>query len=150
MLAKREYFKRSVEGFYRLEHFDLEDMFGRRQKPLLKVITEVEPFSKQTGDRELKFIFRNEGRSIAKYYGFLCVFNENIKFLYFKNLKNVSGLNKAPAVVYENNTGVIHPNGINHIMGCLIFKKIGTGRITARINYYCENMMPRILDFEFE
>ena len=27
------YFKRSGSGFYRMEHFDLEDMFGRRQRP---------------------------------------------------------------------------------------------------------------------
>jgi len=36
MLADREYFKRSTEGFYRLEHFDLEDLFGRRPKPALR------------------------------------------------------------------------------------------------------------------
>jgi schlafen family protein len=35
MLADREYYKRSPEGFYRLEHFDLEDMFGRRPLPRL-------------------------------------------------------------------------------------------------------------------
>lgn len=39
MLAKREYYKRSTEGFYRLEHFDLEDMFGRRPKPVLELRT---------------------------------------------------------------------------------------------------------------
>lgn len=37
MLADREYYKRSTEGFYRLEHFDLEDMFGRRPTPRLAV-----------------------------------------------------------------------------------------------------------------
>jgi hypothetical protein len=35
MLSHREYYKRSTERFYRLEHFDLEDMFGRRPRPLL-------------------------------------------------------------------------------------------------------------------
>jgi hypothetical protein len=29
------YFKRSGDSFYRMEHFDLEDMFGRRKKPRL-------------------------------------------------------------------------------------------------------------------
>jgi schlafen family protein len=37
MLANREYYKRSTEGFYRLEHFDLEDMFGRRPVPRLEL-----------------------------------------------------------------------------------------------------------------
>ena len=36
-INSREYYKRNVQGKYRLEHFDLEDMFGRRQKPLLKI-----------------------------------------------------------------------------------------------------------------
>lgn len=29
------YYKRSGDSFYRMEHFDLEDMFGRRKKPVL-------------------------------------------------------------------------------------------------------------------
>lgn len=33
----REYYKRGEHGKYRLEHFDLEDMFGRRQKPKLRL-----------------------------------------------------------------------------------------------------------------
>lgn len=37
MLANREYYKRSPEGFHRLEHFDLEDMFGRRPLPRLSL-----------------------------------------------------------------------------------------------------------------
>lgn len=36
----REYYKRSEDGCYRLEHFDLEDMFGRRQRPLLELFVE--------------------------------------------------------------------------------------------------------------
>jgi hypothetical protein len=41
MLASREYFKRSTEGFYRLEHFDLEDMFGRRPVPRLELSARI-------------------------------------------------------------------------------------------------------------
>jgi len=151
MLDKREYYKRSIEGFYRLEHFDLEDMFGRRQKPLLKAITEVEPGSEPNADWKLSFIFRNEGRSIAKYYGFLCTFNDNIEFTGFDKIQDVSGLNKKPAISYENNVGVIHPNGVNHILGHLFFKKRRhPGKVIVQINYYCENMMPCILNFDFE
>lgn len=36
----REYLKRTQGGKIALEHFDLEDMFGRRQKPLLGVLLE--------------------------------------------------------------------------------------------------------------
>ena len=41
MWAGREYYKRSTEGFYRLEHFDLEDMFGRRPIPSLRLRARV-------------------------------------------------------------------------------------------------------------
>jgi predicted HTH transcriptional regulator len=34
-LGEDRYYKRSGDSFYRMEHFDLEDMFGRRQKPRL-------------------------------------------------------------------------------------------------------------------
>lgn len=35
------YFKRSGDRFYRMEHFDLEDMFGRRRRPQLHLATAV-------------------------------------------------------------------------------------------------------------
>lgn len=41
MLADREYYKRTIEGFYRLEHFDLEDMFGRRPVPRLQITAQL-------------------------------------------------------------------------------------------------------------
>jgi len=31
------YYKRSGDSFYRMEHFDIEDMFGRRKKPVLSL-----------------------------------------------------------------------------------------------------------------
>jgi len=37
-MATREYYKRNMNGKYSLEHFDLEDMFGRRQKPYLRLL----------------------------------------------------------------------------------------------------------------
>ncbi|MEN9647793.1 MAG: hypothetical protein RLY57_597, partial [Candidatus Parcubacteria bacterium] len=36
-MCSREYYKRGQNGKYKLEHFDLEDIFGRRQKPLLSI-----------------------------------------------------------------------------------------------------------------
>jgi hypothetical protein len=35
------YYKRSGDSFYRLEHFDLEDMFGRRPRPILDLNTRI-------------------------------------------------------------------------------------------------------------
>jgi hypothetical protein len=49
MLAGREYYKRSTEGFYRLEHFDLEDLFGRRPTPDLRLRATVKPTGRSFG-----------------------------------------------------------------------------------------------------
>lgn len=59
------YYKRSGDSFYRLEHFDLEDMFGRRPKPILglyieKVEAAARPFEHIVG-------LENSGRGIAKF-----------------------------------------------------------------------------------
>lgn len=35
------YFKRSGASFIRMEHFDLEDMFGRRKRPVLRMVHDV-------------------------------------------------------------------------------------------------------------
>lgn len=51
MLWDREYFKRSTEGFYRLEHFDLEDIFGRRPIPRLDLAWQIIK-GRQIGSRD--------------------------------------------------------------------------------------------------
>jgi hypothetical protein len=61
MLADREYYKRSTEGFYRMEHFDLADMFGRRRRPVLTVQLE-----KQGLGETILVSISNEGRGVAK------------------------------------------------------------------------------------
>src|SRR5262249_32354476 len=72
MLANREYYKRTTEGFYRLEHFDLEDMFGRRPVPRLNILTAVRPggSSGGTGGRTQDVLIDltviNEGRGTAR------------------------------------------------------------------------------------
>src|SRR5258706_5120319 len=47
VLADREYYRRTASGSRRLEHIDLEDMFGRRPRPVLEV--ELERRSAENG-----------------------------------------------------------------------------------------------------
>lgn len=49
------YFKRSGSGFYRMEHFDLEDMFGRRRRPLLSLRLKLVPRQGDDPHEELHF-----------------------------------------------------------------------------------------------
>lgn len=37
----KRYYKRSGDSFYPMEHFDIEDMFGRRKKPKLSLYTNI-------------------------------------------------------------------------------------------------------------
>lgn len=67
------YYKRSGSSFYRMEHFDLEDMFGRRKKPILTLHLSIEGGQTSSGPRG-KFVHGaivigvlNQGRGIAKY-----------------------------------------------------------------------------------
>jgi hypothetical protein len=58
------YFKRSGDSFYPLEHFDLEDMFGRRPKPRLALHLERVPNSHRA---EHVVGITNAGSGIAKF-----------------------------------------------------------------------------------
>jgi len=42
-LGEYRYYKRSGDSFYKMEHFDIEDMFGRRKKPDLSLSTRIRP-----------------------------------------------------------------------------------------------------------
>ena len=72
MLAEREYYKRSTEGFYRLEHFDLEDMFGRRPIPLLQLKTRMKATGSSGGGGNTRYrsllvlAIENIGRGSAR------------------------------------------------------------------------------------
>lgn len=60
-LGEDRYYKRSGDTFYKMEHFDLEDMFGRRKKPKLTLEAE---FIQNRG--EILIGVRNDGRGTAK------------------------------------------------------------------------------------
>lgn len=58
-LGEDRYYKRSGDSFYKMEHFDIADMFGRRRKPNL-----VLDYSEKNKTRFVIRI-RNDGRGIA-------------------------------------------------------------------------------------
>jgi hypothetical protein len=61
-LGEDRYYKRSGDSFYRMEHFDLEDMFGRRRKAKLELYTRVA----KGADETIVFLgLQNLGRGSA-------------------------------------------------------------------------------------
>jgi hypothetical protein len=142
-LGEDRYYKRSGDSFYRMEHFDLEDMFGRRQKPNLHLRLRHDR-SQQRADEELEelhFSLLNNGRAIAKHAGFFAKF-QNAELRHVTNLQNVSHLNPgSPSVCYYDATGVVHPNGIGAHAGHVIFRRINADQdVVLDLTYYCEDM----------
>lgn len=62
-LGEDHYFKRSGDGFYRMEHYDIEDMFGRRRKPVLRLVTSLRGIGMNA---EIVIGIKNTGRGPAK------------------------------------------------------------------------------------
>jgi hypothetical protein len=57
------YYKRSGDSFYKMEHYDLEDMSGRRRKPKLELFTRLEGGGPTM---EIVLGIKNVGRGTAK------------------------------------------------------------------------------------
>lgn len=147
----REYYKRSIEGFYRLEHFDLEDMFGRRVRPVLKANIQIKPHSSEDKTlKELHFYIYNKGRAVAKYTGLFCKFTGNIEIVSTHHpLTDVSTLNNLPAVLYSDNLGVVHPNNIHMSAGHIVYRnKDESKKIGGLLSYYCDQMSSESQAFE--
>lgn len=60
-LGEDRYYKRSGDSFYKMEHYDVADMFGRRRRPRLQFIYRV-----RGGGSEIVFGLRNVGRASAR------------------------------------------------------------------------------------
>lgn len=62
-LGENRYYKRAGDSFYKMEHYDIADMFGSRRKPKLALFYKVVG----RGDRaEIHLGIENKGRATAK------------------------------------------------------------------------------------
>jgi hypothetical protein len=144
-LGEDRYYKRSGASFYRMEHFDIADMFGRRQRPSLFPIIEFRSCTVDDPHEEVHFGFINKGKEIAKHVGFFCHFDDTVGIIGVTNphhLSDVTKLNQGhPTVSYSNPLNVIHPNGIIQNVGYVtICREDKTKRLKLSIYWYCENM----------
>ena len=146
MLADREYFRRSTEGFYRLEHFDLEDAFGRRPHPVLVLHLRLSPRPGDDPHEELSFFLRNEGRSIARYVSCVCEFPADVVIASTHGFSNNTGVNQGrPVATYTDNIGVIHASPVISALGSITIKRSAKGTplsLTARL--ICDGMTERV------
>lgn len=140
------YFKRSGSSFYRMEHFDLEDMFGRRQRPSLSLRAELVPRQGEDPHEEVHFSITNIGRAVARHAGFMCTFEPGVKVAGVRgHLSDATNLNRGvPIVSYQDNVGVVHPNGIGSAAGHAIIQRLAKAEpLRIEVAVYCENMQVR-------
>jgi Putative DNA-binding domain len=137
-LGEHRYYKRSGDSFYKMEHFDLEDMFGRRQKAKLEIYPEHK--NVENGLEEITVRLLNTGRAVARHAG-LSIWFENVDLVGASDqLRNASGVNSGrPVVQYNNDRGVIHPNGIVVMLGKVRLRRIDPALpIKAIVTIYCD------------
>ena len=139
-LGEQRYYKRSGDSFYQMEHFDLEDMFGRRRKPKLRMT-----LTPTLDNDTIKVVVRltNTGRASARHAGFVMKF-ENAEVVRTENdIRDVSSLNPEPTVAFDYPNAVIHPNGTNLVMGHVFLRPIECDvPIKFKTTIYCEDASP--------
>jgi hypothetical protein len=145
-LGENRYFKRSGDSFYQMEHFDLADMFGRRQKPKLEILSEIAKTKIEIeAENEIEVItlrLLNTGRAVARHSGFVLRL-QNVEITGTGgNLENISSINAGrPVVQYSNEMGVVHPNGIRINVGSISVRRKDAGaHIKGDLTIYCEGM----------
>lgn len=143
LLANREYYRRSTEGFYRLEHFDLEDAFGRRPRPVLRMQVQLTPRPDNDPHEEVHFAFLNEGRGVARHLGFTCEFGVGIKVAHaHRPINDNTQVNLGrPIVSYQNDVSVIHAVPIWSAIGDVVIVRPDKGSpLPVLLRWYCEGM----------
>jgi Putative DNA-binding domain len=121
MLADKRYWRRISSGYREMDHYELEDVFGRRLRPSLKIGFELRPRPDSDPHEDLHLFLINEGRGVAKHARVLCVLED-------AKLAGVSGgLNEStqinggrPTFGFYDPRSVIHANGIARALGFAI------------------------------
>ncbi|MFT3837354.1 MAG: ATP-binding protein [Myxococcaceae bacterium] len=152
MHAEREYFRRTAAGCRKLEHLDLEDMFGRRPRPQLSLKVELKQRPGDDPHEELHLAFENVGRAVAHYAGLLGeVLDSSARVAGgYGGVADATFLNEGrPCFQFVENVGVIHPTGISCVLGHVILRRPGKGTpLKLRMKWYCEGMQLRSADIE--
>ncbi|MEQ1717978.1 MAG: ATP-binding protein [Hyphomicrobium sp.] len=147
MLADKQYWRRVSTGHRLMEHYELEDIFGRRLRPSLKMSLELKPRPDDDPHEDLHFALLNEGRGLAHHVGFLCKpSNAIIMSAIGHGVQNVSAANAGtPAVSYYDAHSVVHANGIYLAVGhTTILRREAKGTpLPIEVIWYAENMDTR-------
>lgn len=136
------YYYRSGSSFLRMEHYQLEDMFGRRPKPVLDCFVTMENHQHDAqGKVFLVTVFAiNNGRSSAHYPACKVRFNKGIRLDNDQKHKIKVSFDNG-FFAFEEYEAVIHPE-MQFEIAKFIFDPQGENQIELSITIYSENMQP--------
>ena len=145
ILAEHMYWRRVSTGHRRMEHYELEDTFGRRLRPALRVFVELRPRPEGDPHEELHFFLLNEGRGVARHVGFLCTLDQEAKIQQVHGLENATQINAgSPTISYTNDVSVIHSNGILLATGqATVLRESKGSPLAMSVRWYTEGMDTR-------
>ncbi len=92
-----------------MQHYELQDLFGKRRRPLLRLLINIERYN--DGDLYMRFLIVNAGLGIAKHTHLTAnLQNLEIKATPEGHLQRLDNLRKMPSVQYDDHLGVIFPD----------------------------------------
>lgn len=72
-IGEREYWRRAGDGFRKMEHFEIAEMFGRRRCPRIRLVWRATPRDRMSVGGHAEFTWsitlslKNDGRAIARF-----------------------------------------------------------------------------------
>jgi hypothetical protein len=150
-LGEDRYYKRSGSRFVVLEHFDLEDIFGRRPRPKLQIVHRLLPTGTMGGgagvrESQGKVIvsLENVGKGVAR-APYVAIVRKSTHKIYQYGLDGNGSFGLPRLVASDDSTvryggtgdTVIHPGVTREItaVGCAVVVERGEPRPTEAVNF---------------
>jgi hypothetical protein len=154
MACDNKYYRRTSNTSRQMEHYELEDMFGRRQRPGLKLRLALLPTTfNDVPCESLELGLVNEGRAVAKYAGIFVELKDPkiTKFQVVDGVQDSSRMNGGRRVLTwaANADHVIHTNGIVAFIGrVLVYRSDQGAKLTISATLDAESMQTKKLELE--
>jgi len=140
------YYRRENFQNRRMEHVEIEDMFGRRQKPTLKFISRYikGDFSENKNVR-IQFLIVNIGKAIAKLVNWSISFCNVERYnIHTPMLQDITGLRTCPSFQFSYPDEVFYPDEtmFTRIGEIELIIKDGKKPVIGSFQIHAENMNP--------
>ena len=149
-MVDREYWVRLDGRSVKMEHHLIRDMMSRRAHPNLDMHIDHEYPDLEDIRLNVSFTFQNTGRALAKYAGWLALFDNARIRGHEPGVHDVTAINNGrPSASWSAQPAtVVHPNNIGIRVGQVILEPHNSSiPITVHLSWYCEDMDAITRDF---